>query len=298
MKNNTINREECGQLMVVSKLIFFPYSSFFIVKYKYLKNIHIIMTQPKLEDIKEHEPKMKRCSHCKQWKSINEFHKSKHTKDGLQCYCKDCNREIKGQKKREITYKIINGITYKRCSKCKEWKPITEFCKHKSHKDGLQDYCKDCKKDWYENNKEHVKEYEKQWYENNKERAKQYYESNREYIKKYSKEYKENHKELIWAIRTYNTHKQKGFKMIITENELKTKLINTPYCPLCGCKLEYGDGKAQDNSPTLDRIDNETTLTNDNTWIICHKCNRTKGNRTLKEFIDYCTDVIFRYYFE
>lgn len=32
----------------------------------------------------------------------------------------------------------------KRCSSCKELKPVTEFHKNSRHKDGLQNYCKSC----------------------------------------------------------------------------------------------------------------------------------------------------------
>ena len=35
---------------------------------------------------------------------------------------------------------------FKRCSKCGEIKPISEFYKRKSSKDGLQNNCKDCAK--------------------------------------------------------------------------------------------------------------------------------------------------------
>ena len=53
---------------------------------------------------------------------------------------------------------------------------------------------------------------------------------------------------------------------------------------------EYGTGR-NDNSPTLDRVNNENILTLDNTWIICSRCNATKHNRTMKEFINYCTMI-------
>lgn len=32
----------------------------------------------------------------------------------------------------------------KQCSKCKDIKPASAFCRHKKSKDGLQSYCKDC----------------------------------------------------------------------------------------------------------------------------------------------------------
>ena len=38
---------------------------------------------------------------------------------------------------------------FKRCSKCGEVKPISEFYKRKSSKDGLSSYCKECAKAYY-----------------------------------------------------------------------------------------------------------------------------------------------------
>lgn len=36
----------------------------------------------------------------------------------------------------------------KRCSRCKQWKPISEFSKRKESKDGLQPWCKKCKSEY------------------------------------------------------------------------------------------------------------------------------------------------------
>ena len=38
---------------------------------------------------------MKQCAKCKQEKPLSEFHKQKRAKDGLQFFCKDCDRERK-----------------------------------------------------------------------------------------------------------------------------------------------------------------------------------------------------------
>lgn len=69
---------------------------------------------------------------------------------------------------------------------------------------------------------------------------------------------------------------------------------NTEICPICGVKLDYAPfkGKIQDNSPSLDRINNEISISLDNSWIICNSCNRTKSNRTLKEFKEYMQNAI------
>ena len=43
---------------------------------------------------------------------------------------------------------------YKRCSKCGEVKPVGEFNKSRTERDGLQYYCKICRRKQYEENKE------------------------------------------------------------------------------------------------------------------------------------------------
>ena len=44
---------------------------------------------------------------------------------------------------------MAEQIISKRCSKCKEIKPLSEFCKHKSYKDGHRYWCKLCESQWH-----------------------------------------------------------------------------------------------------------------------------------------------------
>ena len=64
----------------------------------------------------------------------------------------------------------------KKCSKCGEIKPVGEFNKSKSSKDGLFAWCKSCqkqyKKKYAEKNKDYFIEYGKKYYEKNKEQQK------------------------------------------------------------------------------------------------------------------------------
>lgn len=76
----------------------------------------------------------------------------------------------------------------KRCSKCKETKPVSEFCKNKSQKDGIDHCCKSCKSErarrYREANKEKIAEKNRRYYEANKEkiheRNRRWREANRE----------------------------------------------------------------------------------------------------------------------
>jgi len=62
----------------------------------------------------------------------------------------------------------------KKCGKCKEEKEINQFCKNNRYKDGRHDTCKQCRKEYNNNNKEKIKEYEKQWRSNNIDYGKQW----------------------------------------------------------------------------------------------------------------------------
>lgn len=71
-------------------------------------------------------------------------------------------------------------MTEKRCPRCKETKPITEFGKDKRNKNGLNVYCKTCKKKYNDEQREYRIEYYKR---------KPRFERCREYSKRYRKEH-------------------------------------------------------------------------------------------------------------
>jgi 5-methylcytosine-specific restriction endonuclease McrA len=72
----------------------------------------------------------------------------------------------------------------------------------------------------------------------------------------------------------------------------------TEYCTLCETKLYWGfkgDGKIHSNSPSLDRKDNRSDLTPENSQITCTRCNVTKGDRSMEEFVSYCQDIALKF---
>jgi len=72
----------------------------------------------------------------------------------------------------------------KRCSKCKVWKPLSEFSKNKSRKDGLKYWCKQCQS-----------KYSKGYYQKNRKRElAQMYEYRKNH-KKEINEYRKAHKD-------------------------------------------------------------------------------------------------------
>ena len=103
----------------------------------------------------------------------------------------------------------------KKCSKCGEVKPLSEFSKDKYAKDGFVYQCKSCVKAYHEASKEILKAKNKAYYEGNREKIKAkrkaYYEVNKEIVKAKNKAY-------------YEANKQKNKPMKkkeITENQLQ-----------------------------------------------------------------------------
>lgn len=70
--------------------------------------------------------------------------------------------------------------------------------------------------------------------------------------------------------------------------ELKAEDVHVPsHCPCCGVKMEFG--RPVENSPTLDRIDNAVHYVRGNVIVVCYRCNRAKGDLSVKELVRLAT---------
>ena len=204
----------------------------------------------------------------------------------------------------------------KKCSKCKEVKVLTEFCKDKSRKDGLNIYCKPCKRKgqrvyrennpekvrerqrvYRENNLEKVRERKRTWKKNNlekvRERQRIYRENNREKVRERNRVYRENNPEKAresrrtWQknnpekAREYN-RKRRAMKLEVNENytpedERYTRLIFSEMCFKC---------KSKENL-TIDHnypLSEGNALERDNAVLLCQSCNSSKGTKRPEEF--------------
>lgn len=83
----------------------------------------------------------------------------------------------------------LHELGLKRCSKCRENKPLSEFKSRPKNRDGLEGQCKQCRHDqtmkWIENNPERAKENNRRHSHSEKRKAylKEYRQKNSEYLK-------------------------------------------------------------------------------------------------------------------
>ena len=101
----------------------------------------------------------------------------------------------------------------KRCARCKETKSILDFGKDRRNKDGLNIYCKVCKKQY----NDEQREYRLAYYET-------YHKEHRKEEQFYSKTYRKDHPENIRKIQANYRSKLKANGGIITEKEIDSCL--------------------------------------------------------------------------
>ena len=84
-------------------------------------------------------------------------------------------------------------IEEKRCSGCKERRPVEAFAKNKYYKDGLHYNCRECHSINYRKTRDYQLEYAKKWGRKNKEkvqkRNKAYWQENKVHLMQYSLKY-------------------------------------------------------------------------------------------------------------
>lgn len=99
----------------------------------------------------------------------------------------------------------------KKCSRCKKELGSEKFYKDKSRQDGFQLKCKDCIKQYYEENKDRIVKYKKKYFAENKDKIKQYLEKNKDKFFKWRAQYCEKNKDKIKQYRKENKDKQKQY---------------------------------------------------------------------------------------
>jgi len=99
-----------------------------------------------------------------------------------------------------------------------------------------------------------------------------------------------------WSIKTLANHKYFGYKISITLQELMDYAMIIDRCEYTGIELDwFVKNKPADNSPSLDRLNNENELRLDNIRIVCKKINTMKQNLTFKEYLNHCKFMIEKF---
>jgi len=160
------------------------------------------------------------------------------------------------------------------CPKCGIEKPISEFYLRNKNSKCVASWCKSCM------NKDN----------------RIYYNKNKNSILMKRKIKINDSYHFYWAKSTLNKHAKRGYKISLSIKELEKIAKMSLSCPICGAVFDWSYGnkncRLQPNSPTLDRTNNENFLSIDNIMIICYKCNITKQDKTLFEFLQYCKIAI------
>lgn len=86
----------------------------------------------------------KKCTNCGIERGAHDYYSNKSNKDGLQSQCKECLKKNRNLSKRK-TYKRKTSGTHT-CLKCGIKKHISKFSTDKHKTNGLQSWCKKCKK--------------------------------------------------------------------------------------------------------------------------------------------------------
>ncbi len=153
------------------------------------------------------------------------------------------------------------------CSKCNEHKPLSEFTKRTSAKDGLEYQCTSCKKEYNDN-------YDtfKRWWDNKTSSTKKRgieFPIEPEDIP--GVKIRETITEAIGRNR-YGTFPSKYISWEATEYP--------KVCLVLGIKLDWGRNGCNNNSPSLDRINPKLGYIKGNVRIISNLANTMKSNAT------------------
>ncbi len=87
------------------------------------------------------------------------------------------------------------------CSKCKRTLPLDSFAKNSQQKSGLHPSCRECKRSYYQANKEHLNAKAREWHKKNPERSRElvrrWVDKNREAYNAYHVRYRNENREAL-----------------------------------------------------------------------------------------------------
>lgn len=177
----------------------------------------------------------------------------------------------------------------KRCSKCGRELPLTEFHKCKNKKDGLNTWCKECHKQYYQTNREEKLEYQNQYNAEHKEELaaydKQYRAEHKEEKKHYNAERYATIEVYAYNIRHSNLINDRKYGRCGKDEDL---LPNLDYYIWALQQRDFYDGKQYHWSEMgLDRIYNDKPHTFANVVPCSTANNKRRGRKSFEEYREY-----------
>lgn len=212
-------------------------------------------------------------------------------------YCQYMNPYIK---------ELIFNMTEKKCPKCGEVKPISEFYKNCTRRDGFTVYCKSCisndSKEYHQRTKEQGRLRLNKWRSAHREQyvayCRKYREENPEIEFRKQQKYRETHKEKLYLKgkkyreehRDYFYNKARERKL--AEKQVSDGTVTLEYeaflfdeqngkCAYCGCDLNES-GKHLDHIIPISRGGLHTAH---NVHWTCPTCNLSKGDSLEDEWL-------------
>jgi len=168
------------------------------------------------------------------------------------------------------------------CNTCNVEKPLSEFHNNKRRKDGKENRCKIC---------QNKLKRERAKYKDYKRKHKERYKNDPEYrqmAKDKAAKYRREHNEYVLLSQAKVRAKQFGLDFNITIDDI----IIPDLCPILNIPLYRGTNKKNDNSPSLDRINNLKGYIKGNVRIISNLANTMKNKASIEQLKTFAKNII------
>jgi hypothetical protein len=157
----------------------------------------------------------------------------------------------------------------KLCTKCQQELPLTQFFKRSEKRKTDRRKYKNGPATFYRSNCKKC----------TRQTTRAYDDKVRIYMTEYLRSYRIKNAAMFMLASAKNRAKKLG-----RECTIKLEDVVVPeFCPILGIRMEKQAYKAQDNSPSLDRIDSNQGYIKGNVQVISRRANMLKSNATLEE---------------